>query len=175
MLLACKDKMPGGILSLQLLTNLSVVISFFEMNPTDLTQRPPRSPRVKLGGLVLLPRMLDKGRAHLAGTVGEYHFNCPLDQRLTAFLSVSADDILKLLKDGKSDSEVLAWIRDNTKRTDFEIYQWSGYQLQRSPSDNEGREYVSETVKKFAPDRDDVVTWFDMLDLDDHVSFGGAP
>ncbi len=29
----------------------------------DLTQRPPRSPRVRLGGLVLLPRMLDKGRA----------------------------------------------------------------------------------------------------------------
>jgi Domain of unknown function (DUF5069) len=99
----------------------------------------------------------------------------PLDQRLTAFLSVSTDDILKLLKDGKSDSEVLAWIRDNTKRTDFEIYQWSGYQLQRSPSDNEGREYISETVKKVAPDRDDVVTWFDMLDLDDHVSFGGQP
>jgi len=157
----------------RLLTNLSVVSSFFQMNPTDLTQRPPRSPRVKLGGLVLLPRMLDKGRAHLAGTVGEYHFNCPLDQRLVTFLGVNADDILKLLKDGKSDSEVLAWIRDNTKRTDFEIYQWSEYQMQRAPSDIEGREHVSEMVKNVAPDRDDVVTWFDTLDLDDYASFGG--
>jgi hypothetical protein len=145
------------------------------MNPTDLTQRPPRSPRVKLGGCVMLPRMLDKGRAHLAGTVGEYHFNCPLDQRLTAFLGVSADDILKLLKDGKSDSEVLAWIRDNTKRTDFEIYHWSEYQLQRSPADSESRGYLSEMVEKVAPGRDDVITWFDVLDLDDYASFGGKP
>ena len=133
------------------------------MNTVDLTQRPPRSPRVKLGGYVLLPRMLDKGRAHLAGKAGEYHFNCPLDQRLMAFAGLSADDILSLLKEGKSDSEVLAWIQANTKRTDFEIYQWTEYQLQRSPSDNEGREYLSEMVKKVAPDRDDVITWFDML------------
>jgi hypothetical protein len=34
----------------------------------NLTQRPPRSPRVRLGGYVLLPRLLDKGRAELAGT-----------------------------------------------------------------------------------------------------------
>jgi hypothetical protein len=123
----------------------------------------------------MLPRMLDKGRAHLAGTAGEYHFNCPLDQRLTAFLGVSADDILKLLQDGKSDSEVLTWIRDNTKRSDFEIYDWSQYQLQRSPSDNEGRGYLSEMVQNVAPERDDIVTWFDMLDLDDYASFGGKP
>ena len=32
----------------------------------DLTQRPPRSPRSRLGGYSLLPRMLDKGRATLA-------------------------------------------------------------------------------------------------------------
>ncbi len=145
------------------------------MNTVDLSQRPPRSPRLKLGGYVLLPRMLDKGRAHLAGKAGEYHFNCPLDQRLTEFTGLSADDILSLLKEGKSDSEVLAWIRANTKRTDFEIFHWSEYQLQRSPSDNEGREYLNEMVKNAAPDRDDVVTWFDMLDLDDYASFGGHP
>jgi hypothetical protein len=29
--------------------------------PIDLTQRPPRSMRVRLGGFVLLPRILDKG------------------------------------------------------------------------------------------------------------------
>ena len=33
--------------------------------PTDLTQRPPRSFHVRLGGFVILPRMLDKGRATL--------------------------------------------------------------------------------------------------------------
>ena len=42
----------------------------------DLTQRPPRSPRVRLGGYVLLPRLLDKGRAALAGTLGEARRIC---------------------------------------------------------------------------------------------------
>ena len=32
-------------------------------NAPDLTQRPPRSPRVRLGGYAILPRLLDKGRA----------------------------------------------------------------------------------------------------------------
>ena len=40
-------------------------------NTTDLTQRPPRSTRCRLGGYALLPRMLDKGRATIAGKNGE--------------------------------------------------------------------------------------------------------
>ena len=35
------------------------------LNAPDLTKQPPRSPRVRLGGCVILPRMLDKGRALL--------------------------------------------------------------------------------------------------------------
>ncbi len=50
------------------------------LNAPDLTQRPPRSPRQRLGGYAILPRMLDKGRATIAGKQGEYHFNCPLDR-----------------------------------------------------------------------------------------------
>ena len=39
----------------------------------------PRSPRTVLGGYVVAARTLDKCRAVLAGTNGEYHFDCPLD------------------------------------------------------------------------------------------------
>lgn len=41
----------------------------------NLTQRPPRSPRVRLGGYVILARILDKGRAGLASLAGEYKYN----------------------------------------------------------------------------------------------------
>ncbi len=47
-------------------------------NAPDLTKRPPRSPRVRLGGYVILPRMLDKGRALVAGTKGEYNYMEPI-------------------------------------------------------------------------------------------------
>src|SRR6185312_5871119 len=106
------------------------------MNVTDLTQRPPRSPRLKLGGYVILPRMLDKGRAELAGKAGEYHFACPLDQRFLSFSGLASEDILNLLKQGKSDTEVLAWIQENTKREEWEIFHWSNFVLQRAPGDN---------------------------------------
>jgi Domain of unknown function (DUF5069) len=143
------------------------------MNVTDLTQRPPRSPRVKLGGYVLLPRMLDKGRAHIANKAGEYHYACPLDQRFLSFTGLRAEDILALLQQGKSDTEVLAWVREHSPRSDWEIVAWSEYQNNRAPADNEGRDFFNETIKQVAPDRDDLITWFDLLDADDYVSFGG--
>ena len=40
----------------------------------DLTQHAPRSPRLRLGGYALLPRIVDKGRASLAGKLGAYHY-----------------------------------------------------------------------------------------------------
>jgi hypothetical protein len=54
----------------------------------DLTERPPRSFRLRLGGLVILARMLDKGRATLAKKNGEYNYNSPTDQHLVQFLTL---------------------------------------------------------------------------------------
>ncbi len=58
-------------------------------NAPDLTQRAPRSPRVRLGGYTILPRMLDKGRATLAGKNGEFNYNCPLDERFENFAALT--------------------------------------------------------------------------------------
>ena len=69
----------------------------------DLTQEPPRSPRLRLGGYDILARMIDKGRADLEGKVGEYHYACPLDQMLFSFKEVQADEVKKLLASGAAD------------------------------------------------------------------------
>jgi hypothetical protein len=52
---------------------------------------------------------------------------------------------------------------------------WSAFVEQRAPADAESREFFHDTHKKIAPKREDVATWFDLLDLDDYVSFGGKP
>lgn len=141
----------------------------------DLTKQPPRSPRVRLGGYVILPRCLDKGRATLNGKNGEYHFDCPMDQHFLEFAGVNAEALKKELAAGKGDGEILEWIQANAKhkRTPFEIAAWSAFHDQRGPSDIEGRQYFHETHNKIGPKREDISTWFDMLDLDDYVSFGG--
>src|ERR1051325_8005539 len=91
--------------------------------PNDLTQRPPRSARVRLGGYAILPRMLDKGRAVIAGKAGEYKYACPLDQRFLSFVGVDPEALKKQLSLGLGDLELLEWISQNSKqpRIDSEI------------------------------------------------------
>jgi hypothetical protein len=143
-------------------------------NITDLTQRPPRSTRTRLGGYVLLPRMLDKGRAEIAGKSGEYRFNCPLDQRILGFLGIEAEDLKAQLAAGKGDGEILEWIRANqkNKHTAANIEAWSEEQAKRGP-DAESQEFFNELLKAAGPNRTDIKTWADLLDLDDYVTYGG--
>lgn len=143
--------------------------------PTDLTQRPPRSPRVRLGGYAILPRMLDKGRATLAGKQGEYKYACPLDQRFLEFAGIDPEALKQQLAAGKSDGEILEWIlaTRRNKHADSEIAAWSGHQDQRVPSDPDSREFFNSLHARIAPKREDIATWFDLLDADDFVSFGG--
>jgi hypothetical protein len=145
------------------------------INGPDLTQRAPRSARVRLGGYVILPRMLDKGRATINGKNGEYHYNCPLDQRFTEFAGIDADALKAELAAGKGDGEILEWITANAKNKpcDVQIAAWSAHQETRVPADIDSREFFNDLHAKVAPKREDVVNWFDLLDLDDYVSFGG--
>ena len=143
---------------------------------TDLTQRPPRSIRSRLGGFVLLPRILDKGRAKLAGKNGEYNYNSPTDQHLVRFLGLDLEALLNELTTGKADGEILEWVQAHAKtpRDPWEIEAWSAYMEKRGPdSDAETLSGFAEYVGQHSKTREDIKTWFDALDLDDFVSFGG--
>lgn len=146
-------------------------------DPYDLTQHPPRSPRVRLGGLVILPRMLDKCRATLAGKNGEYTYNCSLDKNVLDFLGVDAESLKAQVAKGLGDGEILAWMLANAKtpRLAHEIAAFSAYHEQRAPSAVGGRARLSEyqSSTPAGAKREDIAGWFDVLDLDDHQSFGG--
>lgn len=143
--------------------------------PSDLANRPPRSPRVRLGGFVILPRMLDKCRAEIAGTQGEYSYGCSRDKSFLDFVGIDATVLKTEVAKGLGDGEVLAWIRANAgiKREASEIAAWSEYQERRVPENLESREKFNAYHKASGEHRDDIGTWFDVLDLDDHASFGG--
>jgi hypothetical protein len=146
------------------------------MNHIDLTQRPPRSARVRLGRYALLPRLLDKCRATLAGKNGEYHYACPLDQHFFKFVGIDPDALKAEVATGKGDGEILEWIEANAKhpREQWEIVQWSHFHETRSvDGDAETLTWFAEKVGALTTVREDVRTLMDYLDLDDHVSFGG--
>ena len=142
----------------------------------DLTQRPPRSCRVRLGGYVILPRMLDKCRAELEGKNGDYHYDCPLDRRFLSFAGIDAAALKTEVAKGLGDGALLAWISENAanRRSDWEIAQWSAFRETAAPSDNDSRDFVSKLATGAGgAEREDIATWFDILDLDDYASYGG--
>ena len=152
---------------------ISFRLAMINLFTPDLTQHPPRSPRVKLGGYVHLPRLLDKARAVIAGKAGEFHYNCPLDQRFFAFTGINPDALLAAVKTGKNDTEMLAWVSSHTSRQPWEITQWSDWLSQLGVGSADMHAWFVDMIKADAADREDIYTFFDLLDLDDYISYGG--
>jgi hypothetical protein len=119
--------------------------------------------------------MLDKGRAAIAGTSGEYHFNCPMDQHFLNFAGIDADKLKEQLAAGKGDGAILEWIEANAqhKRGPIEVHAWSVFHENRAPADVDSRMYLNNIHTQAGKHREDITTWFDVLDLDDYVTFGG--
>jgi hypothetical protein len=138
----------------------------------DLTKEAPRSPRTRLGDYALMARMIDKGRASLNGTVGEYHYACPLDQMLFTYKGVQADDVKALLASGASDEQVLAWFNEHgASKTTDETKTWSAGVESYSPrSDPEKKEWFDGECAALGLDPAKS-SLFDFLETDDRVSF----
>ena len=150
------------------------------MKPTipfiDLTQRPPRSFRVRLGNYVILARMLDKGRATIAKKNAEYTYNSGTDQHLVRFLGFDPTALLKELATGKGDGEILEWLLSHSKtpHAPWEIEAWSAFMEKRGPdSDAETLALFAGYLSQHSKTREDVKTWFEAIELDDYASFGG--
>jgi hypothetical protein len=133
----------------------------------DLTKEFPRSARDKWQGVVMLGRAIDKGKATAAGTNGEYNFDCPMDQAVFGFLNIQGNQLLEAIKKSNGD----AGIEDYTRafvaaKSPEEIEQFNQQFLERRP-DGESIGFFEDLRNKVAPDRTDVVTWVDVLDLDE--------
>ena len=138
----------------------------------NLTKEPPRSPRNRLGNYAQMARMIDKGRADIAGTVGEYHYACPLDQMLFEFKGVKTDEVKKLLASGATDEQVVTWFNTHgTPKTNEEIQAWSTTVEGYRPYDNPEKKdwFVSECAKVGL--KPEASTLVDLLEADDLASF----
>lgn len=147
------------------------------LSALDLTQRPPRSPRVRLGGYAMLPRILDKARASLVGAAGDYKFGNPMDRHFFAFTGIAQDALLEQVKTDAGDWDMLQWVnaQANPPRRPHEIRSWSAWLETMPIGDAEDLEWFAAQVKRLNPARTDLHTIMDYLDADDHAGFGGKP
>jgi hypothetical protein len=130
----------------------------------------PRSPRDVLGGYVIASRTLDKCRAVLAGTNGEYHFDCPLDNFFLNFAGITAADFKAFVATGADDEAVAVWINQNaTSRERPEIIQWNNDMRCKRICDMpiELQEFLEGYIPECIPAGKIVRVWFDVYDLEE--------
>jgi len=120
----------------------------------DLTKGFPRSPHAMIGGYVLAGRCLDKCRAELAGTIGDYHFDCPLDNMFLGFAEIKGTDLRDFVATGADDEAVGKWITEHAKKRErIEIIKWNnGLRYKRiSELPDQLQEYMEDYIPKNVP------------------------
>lgn len=136
----------------------------------DLTKDVPRSPRVVLAGYVVAARTLDKCRAVIAGTNGEYHYNCPLDEFWLSFAGIDADGFKEFVATGADDDAVAAWITDNAiRRERAEIVEWNNDLRYKRISEmpTELQVFLEDYIPENLPANKVVYHWFDVYDIEE--------
>jgi hypothetical protein len=134
----------------------------------DLRKGFPRSMRFKLGGYVHLARMIDKCRAVLAGTEGEYIYPCPMDERLLEFAGITGEQFTAAVKANPTDEGVVNWLKQNAKpHQPAELEEWNRTLLARGPSSPESAAKFKTYLAAVDPSRTDITAWADLQDLEE--------
>jgi hypothetical protein len=138
----------------------------------DLTKQAPPSPRQRAGGYVILSRMTEKARADIAGTIGDYHTDCPLDHVLLDWKGVEYAGVRKALEAGATDAEIVAYLNTHgTPKTPEEIRAWSdGMEKATIHGHPEKGSWFDGECQKLGLDPAKTST-FDWLEADDRASF----
>jgi len=138
----------------------------------DLAYEFPRSPRALFAGYVIAGRMLDKCRAVINGTEGEYRYNCSLDRVFLEFAELDAEDFKEFVATGADDEQVAEWIRFHARvRSPGEIATWNftlkGRRICELPPDRQAwvQEYLLAHVAPEVQER--VIYNFDLLDAEE--------
>lgn len=123
-----------------------------------------------LAGYIIAGRALDKCRAVIAGTAGEYHFNCPLDQMFFNFAGISADDFRAFVATGATDEAVAGWIKENaTEHTPEGLVAWNNDLRYKRISEMpiELQIFLEGYIPEFIPADKVIYHWFDVYDIEE--------
>lgn len=136
----------------------------------DLAAEFPRSPRETLAGFVVAARTLDKCRADVAGTLGEYHFDCPLDKLFFDFTGIGADEFREKVAAGAEDEAIAEWLNERTSHIDRrEVIRWNNQLRDRRISEMpiELQEFLETYIpENILPGRV-IHHWFDVYDIEE--------
>src|SRR5438093_13670287 len=95
----------------------------------------PRSPYLKLGSYVHLPRLIDKARLHRKGLLNGYNYKTVgFDKHLLAFLKIDGDAFEEVANKIDDDGAILNWGQENGGSHSREATeQWNQATISRHP------------------------------------------
>src|ERR1035437_1875842 len=138
----------------------------------DLTKKAPHSPRERIAGFAIASRAVDKCRASLAGTLGEYYYDSSLDNLLFSFKGITGEQFKAAVQASKNYEDVGIWLQGNsTKKTPAEIKTWSDEMEAGSPMKNQAKHahFMENSHKlRLNPETNTTCDW---LEADDRASF----
>jgi hypothetical protein len=131
----------------------------------------PRSPHVKVEGIVYFGRMLDKIRLKDTEQLPadlQQNLGVGFDKRCIDFLQVSYEDLARQVRGGLDDQAALEWCFSTGQRPNAEqIYVWNEFMRKRGWKD-EGTEMLERRKQESGlANRDDIQTMFDYIDADE--------
>ena len=134
----------------------------------DLRTHFPRSMRATLAGWVHLARMIDKCRATLAGTEGEYIYPCPMYERLLDFAGITSEQFTAAVTANPTDEGVVDWfLRTARFHEPAKLASWNQQLLSRGPSSAESSARFAQYRDAVDPSRTDISAWSDLQDLEE--------
>jgi len=144
----------------------------------DLRNVAPRSPYETLGGIVFLPRAIDKVRGELAGTIGDYSSRGGRSGMLLEFLGIDEDEFVDGVSTGSTDSDVWAWLSGCIRSQSLlAVADFNDRMCSASPDrgDWTWERFQAQLEESGNGHRKDIKRHFDRLDLDEgrDVPVGG--
>jgi hypothetical protein len=130
-----------------------------------------RSPYVQVDGIHYFARMLDKIRLHSEGSLPpdfQANLGTGFDGRCLSFLRIQYSALVQRVKEGGSDEEILAWaLTKGRKPSAEEIEIWNDFMRKRGWNDESSQRLALRKEESGFPDRDDIQTFFDYIDMDE--------
>ena len=133
----------------------------------DLIQLIPRSPKTKLVGIVMIPRMLDKARAYNSKSLGKYIYPCPLDKIILNFLGIDHEELASHAQK-LTDKEIELWV--NKKLSNKSINDKENINkkiLERKPNTKESINQFNLIRDKINSSIKNLTTWVELIELEE--------
>lgn len=140
------------------------------MTSRDLTETPPRSPREELGGLCMLPRMIDVARAKLpGGNIGQYQIGRGMSGLVLGYLGMDVAEFVACVSEATNGEEIAERLLAGRNRAELRFL---GLRLGRATVADVPADLRAQFEQFYGANLPPTKRVFDILEEDDARAFG---